>query len=130
MLVLVEKKTNSFRITRAKNKKNSISLSDFIQIWTGVLISLKEVSNTSKPHDIRKKGFLKIVLSTALVFAGLFLFYSNPFIIDIIWLILSLLGLSTGILIVQHEMGMNLKALNRFCKSFENSSCEAIIASD
>ncbi|XLS27478.1 vitamin K epoxide reductase family protein [Flavobacteriaceae bacterium M23B6Z8] len=130
ILVLVQKRANSLRIIRAKNEKNSISLSEFLRVWTGVLISFKEIPNTLKSRDVKKKLFLKIVLSMSAIFLGLFLFYSKVSVIGITWLGLSLLGLTTGILIIQHEMGINLKTINKLCRSFENSSCDAIITSN
>ncbi|WP_340198656.1 vitamin K epoxide reductase family protein [Ascidiimonas sp. W6] len=129
-LVLVQKNKDLLKLYYNQKKIINYNFDDFLQLWTGVMLSFKEVPIASLV-GIGKKKLIKNLVYGVVVSSIIVIFLqSNSSFIEVFWLFTSLIGLAIAGLIVQHELGFNLNAVHKICKSFENTSCDAVISSD
>lgn len=127
--VLVEKRKKNLRVYFSKNKSDILSYNEFMEFWSGIVISLNESNLNSLRAVSDTNSFKKILFGGLLLSTIVFLAFSGISLTSFFWLLTSSIGLLTGAFIVQQELGLNLKAVQKICNSFENTSCEAVISS-
>ena len=128
-IVLVIKKNNELKLVYSAKKTKNISYKDFVDSWTGVVVAIeKDEQNSkeySKNHSILKPFAIGIL--ALLVIGTLILFPLK--IIGYGYLLTALIGLYLSILLVQKELGLHSKSLDKFCEASENNSCDDILNS-
>lgn len=126
-IVLVVKKNNELKlIYNAKTTKN-LSNKEFVGLWTGVIVAIdkdESVKNSNSQTVLKPYAIGAFAL---LIVASLIL---NPIsIIGYGYLIITLIGFYISILLVQKELGLHSKSLDKFCEASENNSCDDVLNS-
>jgi len=128
-LALITKHGLSFELSFGSSKKKIFSIDDFLEVWTGVIVIIENDKPDAVP-EINRINITKIFLYLTLVavFAMLILYRVNLF--QAIHFLLSLVGVAISVLIVQHELGLHSKALDKFCsEKYKKTSCNAVLNS-
>src|ERR1035437_3617775 len=105
-LALITKHGLSFELSFGSAKKKILSIDDFLEVWTGVIVIIEKDKPDAVPEINRiniTKSFLYLTLVA--VFAMLILYRVNLF--QAIHFLLSLVGVAISVLIVQHELGLH-----------------------
>ncbi|MDE5421648.1 cysteine peptidase family C39 domain-containing protein [Ancylomarina sp. DW003] len=125
--VLVNKKGQELRVQYEGGKKELISVSNFIDIWTGIVLVIESDENVKSDSSI---NFSKILLTLSpILLAACFMFFSQNINISIHF-VLSMLGLTTCALIIQHELGVSSAVLNKICSGTSDKlSCNDVMES-
>ncbi|UOY04906.1 cysteine peptidase family C39 domain-containing protein [Muricauda sp. SCSIO 64092] len=127
------------------DKENTIAISkeDFLKKWTGVCL-LAEATETSAEPGIQKKlmeyrgmNFLK--WASAILFSGWILLEmsqsaildSLPYFLGIIYMVLKLIGLTTGTMLLWYEVDKYNPTLQSFCSGSGGNkiNCNAVLES-
>lgn len=130
-LVLAERNKKKIRLYLSVDNQRDMDSTEFIKIWSGVIISFSEISKKSffSKSDIKFSLENLIGLSLSIITIIVF-FFSKPDIFQVLFTSLSILGFFVAIVIVRHEFGFNSVSLNKICSLSEKSSCEAVINSE
>ncbi|NVO10129.1 MAG: hypothetical protein HXX16_09230 [Bacteroidales bacterium] len=126
--VMVSRHGLNLQLSFDGNKKRVFSKTDFLEIWTGVIVCVENDKQSLTPN-LKKINFTKSILYIAITLLSILLLYRiNLF--QTIHFVLSLGGIAICILILQHELGLHSKILDKFC-SEENkkTSCNAVLNS-
>ncbi|XLS28298.1 vitamin K epoxide reductase family protein [Flavobacteriaceae bacterium M23B6Z8] len=129
-LFLVQQKESYVNVFWQSGEKRRMSLTEFLESWTGVLIVLEETSKHQQQNDEVNSSNLKIFGVLFLVTLFVFLIRSFKDISSLLFLGSVITGFVVSYFIIQHELGRSLKTLNKFCKSSEKTSCDEVINSD
>ena len=128
-IVLVEKKSNELKLIYNTKTTKIMSYKEFVDSWTGVVVAIEKNEDVSKKqpnNQLILKPFAFGVV--ALIIIGtLVLFPLN--IIGYGYLSISLIGLCLSVLLVQKELGLHSKSLDKFCEASENNSCDDVLNS-
>ena len=128
-LALVVKKGNEIKLTFDKSDTKSLTAPDFLKEWTGIVAVVEESSNTASSVVNPAVAFRK-ALPMITVLASLLAFFAfNPGLFQSIHFLLSIAGAFLSTLIIQHELGLNSKTLDKLCSTTENTSCDAVLNS-
>lgn len=129
-LVLAEKKDKQIRLTYGGDSNNTIPTEDFLTQWDGIILAIEKddhIEETDIPVQASTMNWILSILGILTV--GYFVFsYANLF--TGLHFLLSLVGLSFSVLIVQHELGKLSVITNRFCNLSKTTSCEAVLNSN
>lgn len=127
--VLVSKHDFGLQLSYAGNKRVILSIDLFLEIWMGIIIILEDDKQVAIQEN-KKTNFSigALYLIPIALLAVFFLYKANLF--QTIHFILTLAGVGICFLIVQHELGLHSKILDKFC-SGENkkTSCNAVLNS-
>lgn len=128
-LVVASKINNEIQLTFVDRQSKFISIDSFLEKWTGVVVIIE--NDEQEPVKKEKKTFFSvnfIYLMTIVLLSIFFLNAANLF--QIVHYLLTLTGVGICMLIVQHELGLHSKLLDKFC-SEENkkTSCNAVMNS-
>jgi hypothetical protein len=129
-LMLVEKKDGIIKLSWEKGDIEKITSKEFLNIWSGVVIVLDEISDENFKKVGNTANYAKLASMLFLIASMGIIASATIQIHEILILITSIIGLGVSTLVIQHELGKNLKSLNKFCKSFENTSCDQVINSE
>lgn len=127
-IVLVKKRNDSLKLVYNKSVTKIVTYSQFISNWTGVIVAIeKEIEKKSfskLSHALRTGVFSILIVS---IFIALIL---NPVSLNVfIYFALSIMGIYVGVLLIQKELGLHSKTLDRFCEASEKNSCDDILNS-
>lgn len=129
-LLLVEKKNTELKVYWKKGATRIIPVKEFLNSWSGIMIVLEE-SSTQKSKNTRISSLtLKLLFGLFVLSISGVLILNTFETLDYLMIVSSIAGITISIYIIQHELGKNLKALNKFCKTFENTSCDDVINSE
>ena len=119
-------------------KKLTIPIKDFLDIWSGITL-VPEVSIMSAEPDYKqhRNEELEISISkTLLILAGILLviisFYQNPFSHSwefILLLILNLSGAYISYLLTQKQINTHSKIAEKICSLFSSNDCNDVLSS-
>jgi len=128
-LVLINKQNQGCQLSFDDKKKTMLSASDFVEVWTGIVVIIDE-ENQKFASESKKKYFTdrNIIIVLVSFLAILFLYKTTLF--PAIHFLLSVAGLAICILILNHELGISSKMLDKFCsKESKKTSCDAVLNS-
>lgn len=121
-----------------EGKKKSLSSSEFITIWTGVVL-LSEINQESIEPDYKKHRqteFLNslqtvVLISSIIILFGIAYFTNFLFSNSIITLLLviNILGMYISYLLMLKHMHIHSNAADQLCSLFKNSDCNYILDS-
>lgn len=128
-IVLVVKKNHELKLMYDAKITKRVSYQEFVSLWTGVIVAVEKNEDETKKNTNRQ-SILKtgaIGVSILLVIATLFM--SPISIVGYGYLLISLIGLYISVLLVQKELGLHSKSLDKFCEASENNSCDDVLNS-
>lgn len=127
-IILVKKRKDSLKLVYDKNLTKTVTYNQFLDIWTGVIIAIEK--EEEKKIISKFNSGLKAVIFSLLIASILSIIVFNlPTLRGLIYFILSCLGIYIGVLLVQKELGLHSKTLDRFCEASEKHSCDDILNS-
>ncbi|NOU17158.1 MAG: hypothetical protein HOO91_06325 [Bacteroidales bacterium] len=126
--VMVSRHSLGFQLSFDGNKKRFFSKIDFLEVWTGVIVGVENDKQNLAP-DVKKTNFTKCILYITIALLLIFLLYKvNLF--QAIHFLLSFGGIAICVLILQHELGLHSKILDKFCsEQNKKTSCNAVLNS-
>lgn len=129
-LVVVSKRKDHVKLVFDKKKSKILSLDEFFKLWTGIVVAIEKSEYKIGNESSRVRNFKKIIYTITLaIFVYVFLL-GKPTIFQLVHFAISCLGIYISYLIVQHELGLNSKVLDKFC-SVQNrrTNCDAVLNS-
>jgi uncharacterized membrane protein len=128
---IVTKIKNGYRLIFDSKDKKTISLSEFLNQFTGILLA---VDKDETPININKSNTKSILtksfLACSAILIGLLFINSNPDLTQFIFLTLSILGIYVTINILKQEQGETSVLGNAFCSNpTEKKNCNAVLSS-
>jgi len=122
-------------------KEIAITVEQFIQSWSGVILLAEPTPNSGEPdyQEHRKKELWDIAQKAILILAGILLFgiaclFINPLILQSfsysILLSINLIGVYTGYLLVLKQMHIHSQYADKICSLFSKSDCNNVLESD
>jgi len=126
---LVIRSNTSIRIIYDKKVEENLNLIDFLEVWTGIIVAVEK--NDEESYITKKNRFLgwTIYFFAALIFLFLF-FFRGPNLFQSVHFLLSIIGLIVSVFIVQHELGISSRTLDKFCSGTnERTSCDDVLNS-
>lgn len=126
---LVSKLEQDFELTLDNKNKQRISSDLFLETWTGILVIVEEEKQEAAPKP-KKINLTKVALFAAVAMLPIIFFLSGPNLFQSLHFTLSIAGVAICVLIVQHELGLHSKVLDKFCsEEHKKSSCDAVMNS-
>jgi len=128
-IVLVVKKNHELKLMYDAKTTKHVAYEEFVSLWTGVIVAIEknedEIKKNTNSQSLLKTGTIGV--SILLIIGTLI---SNPIsIIGYGYLLISLIGLYISVLLVQKELGLHSKSLDKFCEASENNSCDDVLNS-
>ena len=120
-------------------KKMSISVSEFIQAWSGIVLLAETTPDSIEPDykEHRKKDLFGIAQKLILLVAGIVLLgisyisqslFNNIGITSL--LVVNVIGVYIGYLLVLKQMNIQSKYADKICSLFSKSDCNNVLESD
>jgi uncharacterized membrane protein len=129
-IVLVIKKENQLKLIYDSKQKKEITYEDFVALWTGVIVAVERDENNIQKKLPKLTSLFRIASYVSLSLLIVLAFVLNPFnIVGLNYLLITIIGIYTCVLLVQKELGMHSKRLDKFCEASESSSCEDVLNS-
>ncbi len=129
-LAVASKKEGKIELIYGERKSKIVSVDKFLDLWSGVLIVIEKSENkdnNSQGNLSRIKSTLYI--ATTLFLASLFLL-AKPSVFQILHFTLCCFGLYISYLIIQQELGLYSKILDKFCSGrSKKTDCDAVLDS-
>jgi uncharacterized membrane protein/thermostable 8-oxoguanine DNA glycosylase len=128
-IVLVVKKNNELKLIYDAKTTKHFSYDEFVDLWTGVIVAVEknesENNIVTNSQSILKTG---VIILLILLTVGALIF--NPLsIVSFSYLLVSLIGVYASVLLVQKELGLHSKSLDKFCEASKNNSCDDVLNS-
>ncbi|MGB3468970.1 MAG: vitamin K epoxide reductase family protein [Cyclobacteriaceae bacterium] len=130
-LVAIEKKGSSVNIFNVEDKE-SVSLDEFIEKWTGVVIAVEPNVAEGNAANERFKRILSpenIIIAVSAVLVISYLVFVQPTVLSALFLLTSVVGLFVSVLIVKEELGQGSRFTERICNASQATSCQEVINS-
>ncbi|MCF6168854.1 vitamin K epoxide reductase family protein [Lutibacter sp.] len=129
-LVIVSKNKDDVELIYDKNKSKNLGVATFLKLWTGIILIIEKSEKVKLPESTKISRVKNLVAFTAFVVFGFIFLYVKPSIFQIIHFALSGIGLYISYLIVQHELGLHSKILDKFCSGqSKKTNCDAVLSS-
>ena len=127
--VFAKRIDQTLQLSYNDNQKKSVTETDFLNIWSGVLVII-EVDDNEIVKETKKESFTnRNILATAIAIISIFFIYQNT-LFPTIHFFLSLIGLSVCTLILYHDLGIDSKALSKFCsEGNKKTNCNDVLNS-
>ncbi len=128
--VIVSRIQDKIELVYSNQSKEKIGVDNFLDIWSGIIVVIEkdEKSVSEKPvrsTELTKYFFLGVF---GIVLCSLF-FMSEPSVFQYVHFLLTLVGLTISVLIVNHELGVKSKFTDAICASTSATSCEEVLNS-
>ncbi len=127
--LLIKKIENRIYLTSEEGVSKEITSKEFIDIWDGIVLgmepSVNQKNNSLTSSSIHRK-FSPLII--ALIIIAQFI-SEGPSNFMLSHFLLSLIGLSISLLIVQHESGYHSKVLEDICNSNKSTNCDKVLTS-
>ncbi|WKD85751.1 hypothetical protein KCTC32516_01097 [Polaribacter huanghezhanensis] len=128
-IVLVVKKNNDLKLIYSAKTTKNLSHKEFVGLWTGVVVAIEKNENVVRNNSNSKSILKPLALGVfVLVVAGV-LIIKTLSVVGYGYLSISIIGFYISILLVQKELGLHSKSLDRFCEASENNSCDDVLNS-
>lgn len=129
-LVFVSKRKECVKLVYDKKKSKVLTLDEFLKLWTGIVVAIERAEYKIGNESIRRRNLKRLVNITSLAIFILVFLLGKPLIFQLIHFTLSCLGVYICYLIVQHELGLNSKILDKFCSvQHKRTNCDAVLNS-
>lgn len=123
----IKKNQSNFVIENEKEVKKVVSSEELEKYWTGIVLIIEENETSQTTISINKSNFIFPFLFTAFVLIAIFNY--NYHLLDIIFLLISGIGVFVSIEILKTYFENDQNKESKFCSISENFSCNSIITS-
>lgn len=125
-IVLVDK-TNDDKIVMYadENKTAEITMNEFLQNWTGLVIAIEENKNSTKKYD--KTIYFKIGVLLTAIFLLLYVVFSTNSLYKTFYTLTTIVGVFLSYLIVKQKYSED--GNSKFCQLSKNTDCNSVIGS-
>lgn len=125
--VLVNKKQQNFQINYGNSNTEFLSITQFIELWTGVVLIIEPDENIKT--DFSPSFLKRLLLTSPILLITCFSFMSQN-LYEFVHFVLSITGLTICVLILQHEIGVSSTILNKICTGVSDKiSCDEVMQS-
>ena len=128
-LTVVERNKANYDIYRAEHKKETVSKATFLERFTGIVVAVEKPEGTqvkTKPSKTRSY----IGLGLLAVLASFLVFNTTVSIANIVYLVLSIIGVIISVAIVKQELGIKTAIGDAFCSGADTKKdCNAVLSS-
>ena len=126
--VLAIQANEHIEIVYDKKSRANLTNEAFLQVWSGIIVAVEKTENYQKSlesHSLPKYILYISTLSLLFIF-----FQSNITWFKAVHFLVSILGATISIIIVQHELGKYSVILDKFCsRNNEKTSCDDVLKS-
>lgn len=129
-IVLVAKKNNQLKLIYDSKTTKILSYEDFVIFWTGVIVAIEKDDNNTKKHSIKQSTLKPLAIGSFILLIATVLILNPLSFIGYAYLLVSLIGFYISILLVQKELGLHSKNLDKFCEASKNNSCDDVLNSN
>ena len=128
-LVLVTKKRNTIELFSRGKLKTSVSFTDFLSIWSGLVMAIDEENALVNNKNLSAAPLWQLgYLISGIILMCVF-FLSRPSLFQSTHYLLSVTGLGMSFLIVRHELGFHSRIIDQLCSTNKFTSCDAVLYS-
>lgn len=126
--VFTEKLRNKVRIEFSNGFKKIIPQTEFLSIWTGIVVAIEKNEISSKLNFSGKNnGIAGLLFSLSLVLV--FLNNSAYLIAALSYYLLVIIGLVISVFLIREEIGIHNESISKICNVNEKTSCKAVLSS-
>ncbi|MFH4965886.1 vitamin K epoxide reductase family protein [Gaetbulibacter sp. M235] len=126
---VITQQNDTIKITHGNKRKISITVEEFLPIWSGVIVVVEKEDFNVQAKTINTKNISKgLYVLCGILFLSAFISV-KPSLFQLLHFTLSLIGLYVSFLIVKHELGFMSRAIDKFCTANEFTSCDAVLNS-
>ncbi|TJY37697.1 vitamin K epoxide reductase family protein [Pontimicrobium aquaticum] len=126
---IVNNKGPYYQITTSKSKKQKLSASEFLDMFTGVMVAVEKTDLVEEKNNSAKVIKNSLIIVSSLIVLSLF-FSAKPSLIYILIFISSILGLFISVALKKQEQGIQNIIGNAFCSGeSEKKDCNAVLTS-
>ncbi|MEO8933880.1 MAG: vitamin K epoxide reductase family protein [Xanthomarina sp.] len=126
---LILKKGENYKVILSSKEDKTISKATFLEQFTGIVVAV-EKDETNSIHQKTTINFQKPFFIIALILLGVLFFKSSPSLNASVYFILSIVGAAISYLIVQHDLGLSSKIIDRICsQESKTTNCNAVLNS-
>jgi len=128
-IVLVVKQNEALKLTYDAKTTKHITYKEFVNLWTGVIVAVEKSENDTVTNSNSQSLLKKAVVGASLLLLLSALILNPLSILEYSYLLVSIIGVYISILLVQKELGLHSKSLDKFCEASENNSCDDVLNS-
>lgn len=127
-LVLATKQEKAIQVESEKGEKNTFTVDDFSQSWSGIIIVIEP--NQTIVKEVKANSRWLVYSFPVVILILLSILYSTYSLSNAIMLFTSLAGLVVSIFIVQEKFGLKNEIVAKFCNINPKASCDSVIKSE
>jgi uncharacterized membrane protein len=128
-LAVVERKKLNYEIYRAEHKKETVTKDTFLERFTGIVVAVEKPEGSQVKTKSSKLGSY-ISLGLLVVLASFLVFNTSVSIYNIVYLVLSIIGVVISVAIVKQELGIKTSIGDAFCSGMDTKKdCNAVLSS-
>lgn len=126
--VLTEKLKDKIRIEFSNGFKKTITETEFLIIWTGIVVAIEKNEISGK---LSFSGKNNLIIGTLFSFSLFLIFLNNSdyLIPSLLYYLLAVTGLITSIFLIREEVGIHNESVSKICNVTQKTSCKAILSS-
>jgi uncharacterized membrane protein/protein-disulfide isomerase len=126
--VLTEKLNNKLRIEFSNGYKKTIAETEFLIIWTGIVVVIEENEISGQ---LSFSGKSNLIIGTLFPFSLFLVFLNNSeyLISSVLYYLLAVMGFITSIFLIREEIGIHNESISKICNVTQKTSCKAILSS-
>ncbi len=128
-IVFVEKKGEEIKLVYDVKTTKYFSPKEFVNLWTGVIVAVEKNEEKSKKLTKNSSVLKTTVFGITVLLLGLQLVLNPLSILGYSFLLSALIGVGISVLLVQKELGLHSKSLDKFCEASVNNSCDDVLNS-
>ena len=119
----------NYQLIKTSKKKTTVSIKTFLEQFTGIIVGIEKSEFTTETPKTKSR-FHQILVGLSIIALIAIIFVFKPPILSILFLALSLIGLTISVAIKKQEQGQNTVLGQAFCSGeSETKSCNAVLAS-
>ncbi|TDQ23955.1 vitamin K epoxide reductase family protein [Tenacibaculum caenipelagi] len=128
-LIVVERKGLDYVIHDSENKKNTLTETEFLDLFTGIIVAVEQTEANeqinTKSNTIKTVGFTFLT-----ILASYYLYQSSTSWQNVAYFILSIIGIIVSVAIVKQELGLKTSIGDAFCSGADDKKdCDAVLTS-
>ena len=127
--VLVKQFETTVELLYGKKNRTKISKTEFLDIWSGVLLAVEEDDNSEVQRAGNTNQNRILLITTSLALLGITIYNLEFDLFSTAYFLLSLLGVYISSLIVQQELGYSRPSLDKMCGNTKTISCTEVLSS-
>lgn len=128
-LVVATRVGASYEVIYDQNRVRTMPVEEFLARWTGVVLVVDEDAQVDM--GVGNRESIRILQGITALGILVVPFFMDLSLYQLLHYGLSIIGLLIGILIIQHELGIDSRALEKFCSSnHRKTDCAAVLRSE